>query len=92
MGQLRILDLLIIFGADINKKVVNGYTALFYAALKGHSHIIKRLIETKNCVLDEVDEKGHTALDVAIKYGYYNSALILVKNGLRTKSVDFYEL
>lgn len=51
-----------------------------------------KLLEQRNINLEEVDNKGYTALDLSINMGYYNCALELVKAGLRPKSMDFYRL
>ena len=66
LGNSKIVNMLILFGADVNKKVSNGYTAMFFAASKGHNKIIKKLLDTGVCVIDEVDNRGFTALDIAI--------------------------
>ena len=44
----------------------NGYSALFYAAEKGNNAIIKTILSMSNKDLIIVDNRGFTALDIAI--------------------------
>ena len=79
-NNIKMFDLLITFGADINKRTANGYTAVFFAAERGRTNILTKLLEMQHCKIDLSTEKGLSPLDLAILNGYYNCALLLVKN------------
>ena len=73
-GHDDIIDILIIFGADVNKKVKNGYTAIFFACERGRTSTLERLLECRNIDIEATNDQGFTALDTAIINGYYNCA------------------
>ncbi len=91
LGYLKVLDMLIILGADINKKVNNGFSAIFYACERGKLNILQRLLECDNLKIFDTDKNGFTPLDISIVNGYYNCALELIKKGAETKSLEFYQ-
>lgn len=92
LGYEEAISMLLMFGAEVNKKVSNGYTAIFYACERGRNATLQKLLQVKDINIEEVDENGYTAMDVAINLGYYNCALTLYKAGLQPKSTDFYGL
>ena len=92
LGYSDIVTILLSLNANVNKKVKNGYSPIFYASERGHSRVLKKLLSVKDCEIYQTDNRGFSALDIAIIKGYYNCSLILFKKGLNPKSIDFYEL
>lgn len=92
LGYTEVVNILLSLNANVNLKVKNGFSSIFYASERGHSRILKKLLSVKNCEIYQTDNRGFTALDIAVVKGYYNCALVLVKKGLYLKSIDFYEL
>jgi ankyrin repeat protein len=58
----RFLDLLIHYNANVNMTSLNGWTALHFAAVRGHSDIAKQLT-VYNPDMTIKDGKGNTAID-----------------------------
>ena len=77
LGHSKTIELLLNFGADINKTTKNKQSAIFYAIQKGRTETVKYLI-SKNIELDIADHLGYTPLDFAVIWGYYNIALLLL--------------
>jgi len=79
LGKKEMVELLLDRGADPKLPTKNGFNALFTAAQRGHADIISLLI-ARSCPVDVADDRGLTPLDIAIVYGFYNAALVLIKN------------
>lgn len=76
LGYNDIIEVLLKFGADINKPTSNNQTPLFFAVQKGRKHTVEFLL-SKDAQLEVADSLGYTPLDFAIIWGYYNIALLL---------------
>ncbi|XP_035246721.1 death-associated protein kinase 1-like isoform X2 [Anguilla anguilla] len=67
-GNIRIIDVLMTKGAEIQAHDKSGANAICYAARNGHVETLK-FLHGKNCPLDTQDKSGETALHVAARYG-----------------------
>jgi hypothetical protein len=76
-NQLSLADKLISKGADVNKP---GWTALHYAASKGHIDMI-RLLMDQQAYLDAESPNGTTPLMMAASYGSAMSVKLLLEEG-----------
>ncbi len=76
-NQLSLADSLISKGADVNKP---GWTALHYAASKGHIDLIRLLID-QQAYLDAESPNGTTPLMMAASYGSAMSVKLLLEEG-----------
>ena len=92
-GLTEVCKQLIAADADVNKP---GWTALHYAATKGHLEIINLLLEN-NAYIDAESPNGTTPLMMAAQYGTPEAVKLLlnagadplIKNGLRMTALDF---
>lgn len=76
-NQLSLADKLISKGADVNKP---GWTALHYAASKGHIEMIRLLLD-QQAYLDAESPNGTTPLMMAASYGSAMSVKLLLEEG-----------
>ncbi len=76
-NQLSLSDSLISKGADVNKP---GWTALHYAASKGHIDLIRLLLD-QQAYLDAESPNGTTPLMMAASYGSAMSVKLLLEEG-----------
>jgi small GTP-binding protein len=76
-NQLSLADRLISKGADVNKP---GWTALHYAASKGHIEMIRLLLD-QQAYLDAESPNGTTPLMMAASYGSAMSVKLLLEEG-----------
>ena len=65
--------------ADINMVVNGGKPALMVAAEQDYPKVVRYLSKQEGIDLNYVDKFGYNALDNAIAYGCYKSALVLKK-------------
>ena len=89
----EVANLLIEKGADINKKNMNGETALHFAAKTGHIDIMKKLVDAlkkkqinkqieAKAEMDAQNKTGWTPLMIAVKYGHNGIAEVLLNEGV----------
>ena len=76
-NQLPLVEKLIEKGADINKP---GWTALHYAASKGHNEVIKALLE-QQAYIDAESPNGTTPLMMAARYASPKTVKLLLEEG-----------
>ena len=57
-GRTEIVDLLLQYGADVNTKDSDGNTALYWAALKNHVGVFRRLCKHPNIQITELLHKA----------------------------------
>ena len=67
-GHAAIVEALIQAGADVDKALNNGTTALIWASEKGHAVIVEALIQA-GADIDKADSNGNTALMFASEAG-----------------------
>ena len=75
-SNTKVVDVLIQYGADVNRKY-NGLTPLMVACKRGHNGIIQRLLQEPNIDIDAVDSiSGKCALHFAILTSEIVTALV----------------
>lgn len=73
---LSVMDLLLKHKAKVNKRNYFGWTALHYAARTGRKEMVQRLLEADACPKIK-NFKGETAVDIALKKGHLETALLI---------------
>uniref|UniRef100_A0A8D0C1X9 Cortactin-binding protein 2 n=1 Tax=Salvator merianae TaxID=96440 RepID=A0A8D0C1X9_SALMN len=77
-GNVTLLSMLLNEeGLDINDSCEDGYSALYSAAMNGHTDCV-RLLLTSEAQLDPVDKNGFTPLCSAATQGHYKCAELLI--------------
>jgi ankyrin repeat protein len=80
-GHRDAVELLLCSGADLNRKDRTGMTALDYAVLQSHLHVIERFVLDPRLDRTTTDYQGHTVLINAVIAGDFNVIEFLLKNG-----------
>jgi len=68
-GHIDVMKYLVSQNANINSKDDEGWCGLDLAASKGHMHVMKYLLDDLQADVDHRDEKGCTALHMAVIRG-----------------------
>lgn len=76
-GDLDIVKLMVEKGAEINKP---GWTPLAYAATRGHTEIVKYLLDHA-AYIDAAAPNGSTPLMMAAYFGYDQTVKLLLEEG-----------
>jgi ankyrin repeat protein len=84
-GNVRMASILIAGGADVNRKGVQGGTALHAAG--GHLEMVRLLVE-KGADLNARDAEGASPLDDAVWRGSLDTVAILLAHGARLNEAD----
>ncbi|XP_034965285.1 ankyrin repeat domain-containing protein 6 isoform X3 [Zootoca vivipara] len=79
-GHLRVAQILLKAGCDVDLQDDGDQTALHRATVVGNVDVIAALIR-EGCALDRQDKDGNTALHEASWHGFSQSAKLLVKGG-----------
>lgn len=79
-GNVKIVKLLIDFGADINNRDTDGGTALIHAASNGNIEVEKVLLEA-GADINAEDFNFGNALTAALVKGYINDVKLLISQG-----------
>jgi uncharacterized protein len=87
-GNEKIIQLLLRHGCDPSAKDNYGTTALFWAANKGHLIATKIMLETDRVGIDAHDDKGSTALHVAVLGEHEAVVSLLLSHGHDTTIQD----
>lgn len=87
LGNLRIAEMLVTAGAQINAKSPTGRTALHVAVTAGHLDLIQFLIE-KGAEVNIRDVEGASPLDDAVWRGHLDATAILLAHGARLNEPD----
>ena len=86
-GHSVIVSALLKYGADPNLgRYVNGWTPLLRASSKGHTEVVKRLLEHSDINYQAVT--GITALHLASKYGHIDIVTMLLDSDADATLVD----
>uniref|UniRef100_A0A8K9WUQ0 Tetratricopeptide repeat, ankyrin repeat and coiled-coil containing 2b n=1 Tax=Oncorhynchus mykiss TaxID=8022 RepID=A0A8K9WUQ0_ONCMY len=72
----------------LNTITKEGLTALSWACLKGHLHVVRCLVE-RGAATDHADKNGRTPLDLASFYGDSEMVQFLVDQGVMIEHVDY---
>ena len=75
-------------GTGVNQRDETGATALHWAALAGHDHIVKRLINAKADVNTTESVTGMTPLHGAARWNRLMTAKLLLANGAKVDVRD----
>lgn len=81
-GNLKLVKLLVLHGANVDGTAYNGYTALMYAAEGGHKDIVEFLI-SKGANVNHRGAKGASALSLAKANNRSEIVTILVNAGAK---------
>ncbi|KAJ7560103.1 hypothetical protein O6H91_04G113600 [Diphasiastrum complanatum] len=81
-GDLKTVRQCLSQGAQVNGQDQHGWTALHYAAYKGHTEIVSYLIETKAADIESRDEEGYTPLHCATEGGRKDIVQLLISKGV----------
>lgn len=79
-GRIDIVITLILYGADVDARDLDGQTPLYFACELGKEDVAQLLIEHKADV-NAPDGDGRTPLWIACFYGYIPMATLLIANG-----------
>ncbi|KAG7097239.1 hypothetical protein E1B28_004610 [Marasmius oreades] len=79
-GALRLIELCIEKGVQVDKVDAYGRTALHYAAMKGHPEICRRLLET-NMSLNVLDIDNYNPLVYATLRGSVECVRVILEHG-----------
>mmetsp|Transcript_13022 Transcript_13022/g.21674 ORF Transcript_13022/g.21674 Transcript_13022/m.21674 type:complete len:246 (-) Transcript_13022:2409-3146(-) len=81
-GPLNNLDevrRLVATGVDVNAKARGGWTALMYAAEKGHTDTVKYLVEEAGANVHEIENAyGRAAIEMAVSNGHADTVEYLI--------------
>ncbi|XP_029000965.1 ankyrin repeat and death domain-containing protein 1A isoform X4 [Betta splendens] len=81
-GHLKILQILVSYGAKINSENKEGLSMLHCAAQRGHITVLEFIMEDlENICLDRVDKSGKTALHLAAENGHFEVVEFLIGMG-----------
>ena len=86
----KVLELLIKYGAEVNKTDIHGFSALEYAAASGTPNALKTLLNA-GADLHHKTHDNKTAADLALEYGHTEIAKILISPSAET-SIDIHEV
>jgi ankyrin repeat protein len=92
LNDLRMIRILVLFGGDVNFGGERGMTPIMWAALKNHVAIARALVESFRCDLGLLSRDKLNALDYAVLYGSYETALYLWGKVAPSHSPEDYEL
>jgi ankyrin repeat protein len=80
-GNIERVKVLIAAGADVDfQRVINGFTALIYAAQNGYTHIVEALLRA-GANVNAKNKNGHTALMRAAEKDHPDTVAMLLQYG-----------
>ncbi len=71
---------------DVNYRSASGQSVLHHAAYFGSINSLKLLL-AKGANINAADEAGRTALDVAVRNGFFDCASELIQNGSKVEQI-----
>lgn len=77
-GNLKVINMQIRSGQDLNRKNGGGNTALMIAARRGHFDIVNSLMGSD---INAINKKGETALILATRAGHHGIVKLLIDSG-----------
>lgn len=84
-GNDYMVELLLYFGADINKRNINGFSAIYYSVYKNHLSTCKLLI-SKNADIEIRNNWVESSLHCAAQIGNMSIVKVLVEAGADTNA------
>ncbi|XP_063905701.1 uncharacterized protein LOC135124516 [Zophobas morio] len=84
-GQVKILEVLLAAGADVNATTSNGYNAVYLCARSSNEDVLKFLVDS-GVDINARNQFGKTALHLTCESNSYKGAEILIRHGA---DVDF---
>lgn len=84
VGDMNGVKECILKGVGVNRRDLNGWTALHRAAFGGWMEIVKLLIDN-GAQLDAMDDMGFTPLRCAVEAEHVEVALLLVSHGAKAR-------
>jgi len=89
LGDLKMIQYLLIYGADFQKKNNMGRTALHQAAQGGHIEVIKLLLD-KGANPKHEDAQKSTPLHLAAANGHIDAARVLIDH-MQASDLDMFD-
>ena len=83
-GRAEIVRDLLDAGANINIRDNDGWTALMFAAMHGHTDVVRTLVARDGINIDHASESGWMALMLAAHYGHQEIE-VLIENHTKKK-------
>ena len=80
-GSYKLVSYFTDLGTDIHLKTKNAETCLHIAALNGHLHLCKTLVEKHNFDVHMIDNDGWSALHCSAKSGSFDLFLYFLRQG-----------
>lgn len=88
-GLYDMCELLIALGADVNAKSHDqGYTALMFAAISNHTHVVRLLLE-RDADADYTNTIGRTAAQMAT-FVNSNEAADLINSYISKRALEYF--
>ena len=79
-GSGPTIDVLVDYGAPIEGRGIEGWTALLHAAANGKADVLKVLLK-RRARRDAISDEGDTALQIAEKFKFRDSIAPPLENG-----------
>lgn len=76
-GNVRMVQLLLNYGADVNVQDEDGSTALMCASEHGHLDIVRLLVAQPTCDINVTDNDGSNAFSIAMENGHKAIGVLL---------------
>lgn len=87
-GRLSQVRACLAVGADVNAQTLEGWTPLMLAAIKGHTDIVRALLEHRGTQINARSQNGWTALRFAIHMGDTETLRLLLLAGSDVNAPD----
>ena len=88
-GKIKLVELLIAAGTNVNQTGNGGWTALHYASRNGQTNIVL-LLAAAHADINKTDNNGSTALHKAAELGHTNIVDQLIIAGANVNQADNY--
>lgn len=77
-GNAAMVSYLLLKGAEINARTISGYTPLYCAALEGHHHVVKLLLDQGADI--QINGGNHFPIHAAAMKGHLNVMMTLLEH------------
>ncbi|XP_035507384.2 ankyrin repeat domain-containing protein 50 isoform X1 [Scophthalmus maximus] len=89
-GSVEMVDLLLKHGANPNAQDTEGRPPMHSVAWTGHAEVGRRLLDTRNVLIDLACHQGATSLSIAAQEGHTNIVEMLLERAANPDHVDKY--